>query len=170
MESTPINIIIDNIIRENKIYRFSSELQYTEDDGRKKMLRDILRSFQNDNNDKSTKARENLNLIRDEINLNQYKKKWFRLSKEQKNDKIIEYYENETDEENEEKEVLEMLENDTLKNKCITYDNKKGEISDIAISIKATKKNTETKIKKKSKKGDSGSEQDSSSQSSSESE
>ena len=63
MGEVSINTTIDQIVIENKIFRFASELQYTDDDGRKYLLREILRRLQNDNSDKSSKARDEINKI-----------------------------------------------------------------------------------------------------------
>ena len=161
METVSINTTIDNVIRENKIYRFSSELQYNEDEDRKKSLRDILKQLQNDNNDKSSKARENLNVICEKLNQNQLKKKWYRLTKDQKIDQITKYYEekieNEITRKNTISNVLEMLESEKLKNKNVEYNEKDGKIINIEIEIKNVKEKISKKPIKKSQESGSNS-------------
>jgi hypothetical protein len=148
MESN-IGTIIDDIVRENKIYMFASELQHTENNERKEMLRDILKKLHNDTNDKSVKAREEITKICIKINENQMKKKWFRLTQEQKQEQIAKYYENrkEEDVEKEKKFILDLLKDEKLENKFVEYDEKNGKI--ININYEKEKK---TKPKKQMKK------------------
>jgi hypothetical protein len=135
MSEISINTTIDQIVIENKIFRFASELQYSDDDNRKYLLREILRRLQNDNSDKSSKAREEINKISEKMNENQMKKKWFRLTNENKIEQIKKYFEKKIDDfekrNNEIKKVLEMLESDSLKNKNVTYNEKDGKIENI---------------------------------------
>ena len=149
MESN-ISTIIDNIVRENKIFRFASELQSTENEERKEMLREILKKLHNDTNDKSEKARDEISKICVKINENQMKKKWFRLSIEQKTEQITKYidekYLNNTEIKTKDKElktILYMLNDNKLENNHVEYDEKKGKIVNIDY---------EKKLKTKSKK------------------
>jgi fructosamine-3-kinase len=153
MESN-ISTIIDNIVRENKIFRFASELQSTENEERKEMLREILKKLHNDTNDKSEKAREEISKICVKINENQMKKKWFRLSIEQKIEQITKYidekYVNNAEIKTKEKElkkILDMLNEDKLENKHVEYDEKNGKIVNIDYE-----KKLKAKLKKKSNK------------------
>jgi hypothetical protein len=148
MESN-IGTIIDDIVRENKIYRFASELQHTENSERKEMLRDILKKLHNDTNDKSEKAREEITKICIKINENQMKKKWFRLTQEQKIEQITKYYENTKggETEAEKKIILDLLKYEKLENKFVEYDEKNGKIINIIYE-----KDKKTKPKKQSKK------------------
>lgn len=146
MESN-IGTIIDDIVRENKIYRFASELQYTENNERKEMLRDILKKLHNDTNDKSEKAREEITKICIKINENQMKKKWFRLTQDQKTEQIEKFYKDKEDGEKEKKIILDLLKEDKLENKFVEYDDKNGKILNITYE-----KKTKVKPKKQNKK------------------
>jgi hypothetical protein len=149
MESMSTNTIIENMIRDNKIHRFSSELQSTNDEAKKILLREILKRLTNNNeNEKSVKARNELSKMRDKFNENQMKKKWFRLSKEQKEEQIIKYL-NETIEDDKKRDeefekLKKMLENDELENKFVIYNEKEGKIEELNYSEKK-------KVKKGSK-------------------
>lgn len=157
MDSQGYNISIDSIVRENKIYRFASELQYCENEKRKDMIRKILKKIHNDTNDKSEKAREEITKICSKINENQMKKKWFRLFDEQKEEQIKKYYEENKDKQEEQKKILEMLKNNILENKFVDYDEKNGKI--INIELKKEKK-VKTQSKSKTKKEESESDSD----------
>jgi hypothetical protein len=159
MNEISINTTIDQIVIENKIFRFASELQYTEDDGRKYLLREILRRLQNDNSDKSSKAREEINKISEKLNENQMKKKWFRLSNEHKIEQIKRYFEKKIDDVEkrniEMEKVLKLLESDSLKNKDVTYNEKEGKIENIDYDkVKKEKSKKKVKEEKKDKKND----------------
>lgn len=151
MSEISINTTIDQIVIENKIFRFASELQYTDDDNRKSLLREILRRLQNDNSDKSTKARDEINKISEKINENQMKKKWFRLTDEQKMEQIKKYFEknieNVEKRDNEIEKVLKMLKSNSLNNKDVTYDEKNGKIEKIEYE---KKEKTKKKVQKNS--------------------
>jgi hypothetical protein len=151
MGEVSINTTIDQIVIENKIFRFASELQCTDDDGRKYLLREILRRLQNDNSDKSSKARDEINKISEKLNESQMKKKWFRLSNEHKIEQIKKYFEKKIEDIEkrnvEIEKVLKMLESDSLKNKDVTYNEKEGKIENIDYEKVKTEKS-----KKKAKK------------------
>lgn len=155
MNEISINTTIDQIVIENKIFRFASELQYIEDDNRKYLLRKILRKLQNDNSDKSSKAREEIAKITQKINENQMKKKWFRLTNEQKTEQIKKYFEKKIEDvekrDNEIKKVLDMLELESLKNKDIVYNEKEGYIENIEYEKEKNKKKEKSKVKAKVK-------------------
>mgnify|MGYP005866212781 CR=1 FL=1 len=136
----PISVILDQITIENKIFRFASELQYTENDERKILLREILRKLQNDNSDKSVKAQTIIDSVREKLNQNELKKKWFRLSKDKKKEQIKLYYESKVEDINERKNLIEkvllLLENDKLENKNVIYNEKDGKIENIDLNVK----------------------------------
>jgi hypothetical protein len=150
MSEISINTTIDQIVIENKIFRFASELQYIDDDNRKYMLREILRRLQNDNSDKTSKAREEINKISEKLNENQMKKKWFRLSNEHKIEQIKKYFEKKIEDiekrNAEIQRVINMIESNFLKNKDVTYNEKEGKIENIDYE-----KNKKEKVKKKEK-------------------
>jgi hypothetical protein len=153
MSEISINTTIDQIVIENKIFRFASELQYTDDDNRKYLLREILRRLQNDNSDKSSKAREEINKISEKLNESQMKKKWFRLSNEHKIEQIKKYFEKKIEDlekrNAEVDKVLKMLESDSLKNKDVTYNEKEGKIENIDYE-KVIKEKSRKKAKEES--------------------
>lgn len=143
------SIDIENILKENQIYRFSCELQYSHDDERKEKIRKILRSYQNEvlDKEKLLRARSGLDKFRDEIVKNQYKKKWHRLTKEQKKDKLDEYYYNMYDKTDEKKEIYELLENDKLKNSNVNYSESEGKINEIILVKKQIKNKKKDNVK-----------------------
>lgn len=145
----PNSVILDQLTIENKIFRFASELQYTENDERKLSLREILRKLQNDNSDKSAKAQTVIDNVREKINQNELRKKWFRLTKEKKIEQIISYYESKIKDVDERKKQIEkvllLLENDKLINKNVDYNEKEGKIENIDLDVKNTRSNTKSK-------------------------
>lgn len=135
-----MNTIIDKMISENKIYRFASELQYTESDERKEMLRDILRKLQINNisneekeKDKSEKAKDVINTLSEKINKGSLQKKWNKLTKDQKMERIKLFFEKNKDSKLNEEKILQMVDDDTLLNKYIEYDDVETEIKSINI-------------------------------------
>jgi predicted transcriptional regulator len=160
---TSIDNQIDDIIRENKIHRFASELQYTSLEERKAILREILQLSPNKKdlqlNDAKTDARNKINKIYDSIGENSLKKKWISLTTSQKQERIKSYIKNSV---KDDKLVitlvskfLSMLEKRTLKQSYVEYDHHKGEIISLNIPPKPEKP---TKIKKTSIESDSESE------------
>ena len=145
----PNSVILDQLTIENKIFRFASELQYTENDERKLSLREILRKLQNDNSDKSAKAQTVIDNVREKINQNELRKKWFRLTKEKKIEQIKLYYESIIKDVDERKKQIEkvllLLENDKLINKNVDYNEKEGKIENIDLDVKNTRSNTKSK-------------------------
>lgn len=148
----PVSVLLDQITIENKIFRFASELQYTENDERKLVLREILRKLQNDTSDKSAKAQSIIDNVREKINKNELKKKWYRLTKDNKIDQIKSYFNSNIEDINERKiqtdKVLSLLENDNLINKNVIYNEKEGKIEgfDLEITKIMAKKNIKKKI------------------------
>lgn len=134
---------IDEIIRECKIYRFASELQFTKDDIRKNDIKDILNTLQRSSNNEDS-ARDKLNKIYDNIDKTALLKKWTKLTLSQKQDRIKDFvkrtYKNDKNET--EKKLLDMLNNGKLKMGWVDYNNKEGYI--IAINIEKKPK----KVKK----------------------
>jgi hypothetical protein len=140
----PVGVIIEQIVTENKVFRFATECQYSNDDERKFLAKDILRKIQNDSSDKSVKARDKISEYSELFNKDKLKKKWFRLSEEQKADQIKLYFEKKIEDVEERKteteKVLQMLYSDELKTKNVVYDEKLGNITDIVLKILKPKK------------------------------
>ena len=63
MDTTSIGTTIDNIVRENKIFRVAAELEHTNNAERKTLFREILRQLQSRENEIQEKARENVNAV-----------------------------------------------------------------------------------------------------------
>ena len=88
--------IIDELMKESKIYRFASELEYVtknnnnDDNKRKEDIQSILRVLQGIQNNTCT-ARDKLNDIYSKIDECSYKKKWTRLQEMQKIKKVKEF-------------------------------------------------------------------------------
>jgi hypothetical protein len=150
METISTNTEIEKIIRDNKIFRFASELQYSDNEKRKELLREILTRLKNNNSDdeKAIKAREEITKIRDKLNENQLKKKWHRLLEEQKVDQIKKYFDEKIEDiaarKIEMNKVLELLKNGDLANKYVIYDEKNGKIENIEYEKEIKKKQNKT--------------------------
>jgi hypothetical protein len=146
MESNtiPVATAIDNIVRENKIFRFASELECCTNEIRKNNIRLILRSLQDKSEEKAIKARENITSLCNKITEAQLKKKWIRLTLDQKVSQITKYYEGIEEDEDTQKELIkkafDLLEAGKLKSKMITYDEKEGKIVNINLEFKEPKK------------------------------
>ncbi len=95
---TSVDNQIDDIVRENKIHRFASELQYTLPEERKTILREILQlssdKKESSGNGMETDARNKLNKMYDSIGENSLKKKWVSLTTSQKQERIKSYIKN----------------------------------------------------------------------------
>jgi hypothetical protein len=154
-----INTKIDNINRENRIYKFTSELEYlltnNHNSERIPLLREILKILQNNNDDKELKARENITNLCNKLTENQLKKKWVRLTLDYKIDQIKKYclekFENNEERVKIQEKILKLLEEGKLKQNLIEYNEKIGKIINIEYEIKEHIK------KKKPKKEESSS-------------
>jgi hypothetical protein len=163
---------IQKIIKNNKIYRFAMELQYTENDESKQLLKNILENFeQTVNEDNSivtnkTVTKSNVEKFNDKMNKIDnitLKKQFYRLNEIQKINKLQEYFKikkNIKDDNLTHKfaeEILELIKNDKLKNKDIEYiiddtiinDIKNIDIIDDKIQIVTKTKNVVKKTLKK---------------------
>jgi len=124
---------MNEIITENKLFRFASELQHTTDDYRKIVLKHILQKLQDvnlvkDNNiqkfDKELEGTEKL----------MYKRQWSRLQDFQKEDRILDYVKRKFPDKNHEliqKNIMKLIEDGILISKNIKYVSEKGEIESI---------------------------------------
>lgn len=141
-EQTTENII-DELIRECKIYRFASELNSTEDENRKTILRNILSILQRC--DKETKeekielTQKKLNDIFDKEDAHALKKSWGRLNEIQKTNRIKNFVSkmimDNTKKQQYENKLLELLGTKKLKKSQVEYDEKNGEITNIDIEV-----------------------------------
>jgi hypothetical protein len=118
---------IDNIIKENKLFRFTTEYAHTINPDRKNILEHIIRAFDTSNTISCTKNK--LEQIYNKIDENCLKKKWGRLTDEQKKDRLKLYYNDDQDKYN---MIVKLLEEKKLKQSCVEYDT----ISSKIISIK----------------------------------
>jgi len=124
------------IIRDNKIYRYLSQIQYAENTEQEK-IKKILSNLQK-NKPEINNPREELDNFIKTIGENQYKKSWNKLRDFQKKDRLINYI-NSINIDNENKELLlQMLNDKKLKSsKVVDYDVNLSKI----VSIKCLKLN-----------------------------
>lgn len=117
--------VIDDIVRDNYIFRFASELQQTSDEERKDAIRSIINKIQYNNPQSS---QDKLSSICNNIDEFLLKKTWGRLNIEQKINRIKFYMEGKDDDA---QEIIDMLKNGTLKNSDVDYDKTSGCIKSI---------------------------------------
>jgi hypothetical protein len=140
---------IDELIKENKIFRYAAELDSAINDDRKEIIRKILKSYQAKNLEISEKAKEKMLDICNKINESKYKKPWNKILMEHKEELILLYF-SELDEKEKEENVnkyVELLKSGKLKNDMVEYDSTTSKI--IAIKYTDQKKK---KIKKENSK------------------
>lgn len=130
---------IDCIIKENKITRFATELQNTQNEERKTELKDILALLEGHHlkSDAGT-ARDKLNNIYQKIDENSLKKKWNRLQLIQKIDRTKEFLKSlikdETNRNQIQDELIKMLNDGELKTmKYVKYDHDEKQITSIEV-------------------------------------
>ena len=121
---------IEMIIRDNKIYRYLSQIQYAENDEQEK-IKKILSNLQK-NKPEVTNPREELDNFIKTIGENQYKKSWNKLRDFQKKDRLNNYI-NSINIDNENKDLLlQMLNDKKLKSsKIVDYDTTLSKINSI---------------------------------------
>lgn len=137
-EDNSIDNQIDNIVRDNKICRFASELQHTTDETRKKTISTILKSLDKSaiQNDLETDAQAKLKKIYENIDNEALKKKWAKLTSKQKEGLLVKYFDAlENNEENigKKKKCMDLNSNGKLATKYVEYDSAKCEITNINI-------------------------------------
>jgi hypothetical protein len=138
MDTTSIGTTIDNIVRENKIFRIAAEFEHTDNAERKILFREILRQLQSRETEIQERARENVNAVCSRLTESQFKKTWQRLTIEQKEEQINRFFKDGSDDEESEK-ILKMLHEGKLKIKMVEYDKKLGKIEGFNFE-KPTKK------------------------------
>ena len=121
---------IEMIIRDNKIYRYLSQIQYAESDEQEK-IKKILSNLQK-NKPEVANPREELDNFIKTIGENQYKKSWNKLRDFQKKDRLNNYI-NSINIDNENKDLLlQMLNDKKLKSsKIVDYDTTLSKINSI---------------------------------------
>jgi hypothetical protein len=130
-----VDNVIDEMIRSNKIDRFTSELQHTESEDRKNEIKAILGTIQGINTTE-TRSKDKLDEIYQSIIENSLKKRWNRLQQSQKIDRIRTYLQKLIPDENNRKEIEDVLNayliDGTLTEKFVKYDQNKMEIVSIS--------------------------------------
>jgi hypothetical protein len=152
MEFTTTNSVetqLDDIIRENILHRFASELQNTSVDNeiRKKDIKDIIALYTANTEEINTKdAQSKLDKLYSSIEENSLKKKWISLTLAQKEDRLKTFMKLLSKDDIYIERILKMLEKGTLKQSYIEYDCHKGEIISLNVPEKVEKPKT---VKKK---------------------
>lgn len=135
---TSVDTQLDEIVRENKIYRFAHELQSTTDVERKKLITNKLKLIQGSTQEEMDKeAGDKLSVIRNNMNTFSLKQKWSKLTKLQKKDRIKQFidaskYDSDKKKKTETK-LLTMVDNNTLKVSFIEYDEETSKIKNITL-------------------------------------
>ena len=136
--TTNINTKIEEIIRDNKIFRYALELQNTTDVKRKELIKLKLINLQGiPTKELSTTAKTKLDEIYDNIDSFTLKQKWSKLKDKQKLERIKLFIESSDLSDSKkvqlEKTIIEMIKNKTFKISYIDYDSKDGKIISIDI-------------------------------------
>lgn len=123
---------MEELVRQNKIFRFASELQHTKNEKSKVIISAILENLQEIKVNKKTKME-----LHDDhlaiINKLAFKKKWFRLEDFQKEDRLNEFIQR-TYPENKTKyyeTILDYYKKGEIVNKDILYNESEGIITSI---------------------------------------
>ena len=127
---------INDLVRDNKIYRYIFELQTSKNENEKIELQNILNELQN-NKPKNINSLDNLKNHINEIECMKFKKIWSRLKDFQKEDRLLKFLDS-LELKNDIKEKIINLFNEGKLNssKDVEYDNEKCEI----ISLKYLEK------------------------------
>lgn len=136
---TSVDNQIDEMIKNNKLDRFTSELQYATDTSRTEILRSIIKSLDGSLINTSENTLSKMDEFYKNVDKNELSKKWTRLTLHQKIDRIKHYCKKNKEDDNE-KKYISMLNGNTLKCKYIDYDTNIGEIIDISIPVSKSKK------------------------------
>lgn len=124
---------MNEIITENKLFRFASELQHTTDDYRKVVIKHILQKLQDVNLVKDNNIQKFDKELEDTEKL-MYKRQWSRLQDFQKEDRILDYVKRKYPNKKHEliqKNIMKLIEDGTLITKNIKYVSEKGELESI---------------------------------------
>lgn len=150
METTSVDNQIDEIVKDNKLFRFASELQDTTDSERKKHLNIIIQLLQGKHPDDAHKKLQELYTY---IDKQIYKQTWTKLTKDQKIIKIKEFVKdtiNDSEErESIENELIQLINKGKLKTiRDVTYDSEQSKIITISVLKKVNEKYIIDKKKK----------------------
>jgi len=149
---------IDEIIKENKIYWFTQELQDTQDDTRRLLIQEIIKHIDSARNPQKIKEKamnDHIQILHD----SQYKKRWVSLDKKTKLNRIQEFLDrNQITDETICENLKKYVEDGKLKTAHIVYNIGKGHISEIPLLTKNDQDQYELKSpsesKRKTKKDD----------------
>jgi len=145
---------ISTLVIQNKKDRYILEMEYTENDDIKKEIQNIINKLVLPSESKITKFDDKINEI-EELSM---KKLFYRLKEPQKINRITKYFINnhkisEDKAELFSSQIMELLNNSTLKSKDIIYDLIKAEITEIKnIDLIKNDDSIELKLKTKEKK------------------
>jgi hypothetical protein len=136
--ATTVDTKIDEIIRDNKIFRYALELQNTTDVERKELIKLKLINLQGITpKELSTTVKTKLDTIYDNIDSFTLKQKWTKLKDKQKMERIKLFIESSDLSSSKkiqlDKTIIEMIKNKTFKIAYIDYDSKNGKILSINI-------------------------------------
>ena len=134
-----IDNIIDEIVNQNKIIRFASELGHTKDNPeRYEKIKNILKKLEGiTTHDFETSAKSKIVEIYDKINEQTLHWKWNKLSNPQKKDRIDEYLKYTITDDNKKNKakllIYNLIDSKKLKKNAITYDSTKSKVTGIFI-------------------------------------
>ncbi len=123
---------ISQLIIHNKRERYELELEYTEDEITKKQIQTILQKLEIPVESKIDKFDNKI----DQIEILSMKKQFFRLKEPQKINRLEKYFTekhniNESDSKKFANQIVELLNNSTLKSKDVDYDSSNAIINNI---------------------------------------
>lgn len=132
-KQVPSDNVIDEIIKDNKLHRFASELQYTDDQTRKAQINEILVFLQGVSAIKTQSPQSKRNKMFSDYHNKAILQSWNKLKKSQRNERMKCYLtELVKDEDNRNdiiKQVCELIDEGKLKGtKEVIYNKEKGEI------------------------------------------
>ena len=130
MEDTSIDKQLDEIIKDNRIFRYVSEMQESTDEKRKTELIDEIKNLNMQKQTNEEKAKGKIEQMCKAITVNSGKKKWFRLNEDIQITKLNEYIEkNNLNKE----DIMKLYRSKALKGKKIVYDTELGVIKELKI-------------------------------------
>lgn len=132
MEDTSYDSQVLELIRNNKIYRYATELQNITDEKRKKEILDIMNKLNEQNETMEEKAKKEIDQICTTLEHSIAKKKWFRLSEDMQIDKLNEYIKKHNLQDKQD-QIMILYKEGKLKGKKIVYDSENMCITNIVI-------------------------------------
>jgi len=124
----------NDLIKDNKIHRFVTQLQYCNDPIEIKKIKNILSDLQTICEDTSNES--TMKKYLEKIDLYQYRKQWHRLKPFQQEDRLINFIETEKISKKIAKQLFKMHENKEFKNKTVKYDPTEGKLLSINKLVK----------------------------------